>query len=606
MKKIQYIFSLVIMAMVVASCSQDLDIESNQGYLALHIQSFVSTNTPDGTRASAPEDYNAKQLCVEIKDQSGQVVQSTDDFENDEAFQGKLVLKAGTYTIEAHSANWDGSGSGFDAPYYYGSTTVDVQPRTLQTASITCTQANVKLTITYDQSFVDNFKSATATVTSSVQDVAPLAFVMNETTKSGYIPAGDFEAKLDVVNHSDVEHSLTRSFTNVQPRDHYILNFKLADEGTLGGGDKPGISVDVDESTNTYTYTFEVPRKSSTAMVARPANAWSSFAMLTGSVTAKTATFDQSMLTIQWRQSGTETWNEIANSDLTIDASDNVSATLKGLTPNTAYEYRLYYNDGATDASSSPVTFTTEELAGIYNSGFESWTLSGKAWAPNAEGDSYWATSNPGSTLMGEKWNVTTGITDGAYNGTSAQLKSTYVVIKFAAASLYTGTFGGLVGTNGAMLNWGVPFASRPTNLKGYMKYTTGAINRGNQPSGIGAAAKGENDACQIFCVLLTEDLKVTNYVKSPDTDGYELSTAINWQTDPRVVAYGELTQNTSDNAWKAFDIPLTYHSLTQKPTHLLIVCSSSKWGDYFYGCDSSTLLLDDFTLEYGDTPVVQ
>lgn len=604
MKKIQYIFSLIVMAAVMASCSQDLDINSNQGYISLKIQSFVSTNTPGaGTRAGVPEDYDAKQLCVEIKNQSGNVVKSTDDFENDAEFQGNIVLDAGTYTIEAHSANWDGSGSGFDAPYYFGSTTVNVQPQTLQTANITCTQANVKLTVTFDQSFVDNFKSATATIISSLQDVAPLDFVMNETTKSGYIPAGDFEAKLTVINKSDVEHSLTTPFTDVQPRDHYILNFKLADEGVLGGGDKPGISVDVDESTNTYTYTFEVPTKSAIAMVARQANAWSNFAMLNGSITAKTATFDNSNVVLQWRQNGATEWNELPNNELTIDASDNITTTLKGLTPGTSYEYRLYYADGEADAASEPVAFTTEETGTIYNSGFENWFLDGKSWSPNENGENYWATSNPGSTTLGEKWNVTTGITEGAYNGTSAQLKSTYVVIKFAAASMFTGTFGGLIGTKGAKLNWGVPFSSRPTALKGQMKYTTGAINRGSQPSGIGAPATGENDACQIFCALLTENLKVAN---AGNSDGYEMSTAINWQTDPRVIAYGELIQNTSDGAWKEFNIPLTYHSLTQKPTHLLIVCSSSRWGDYFYGCDSSTLLLDDFTLEYGDTPVVQ
>ena len=605
MKKIQYILSLVIMAAAMVSCSQDLDVNGSQGYVALRIQSFVSTNTPEGgTRAvSAPGDYNAKQLCVEIKDQSGAVIKSTDDFENDAAFQDKIALDAGTYTIEAHSANWDGSGSGFDAPYYYGSTTVNVQPQTLQTASITCTQANVKLTVTFDQTFVDNFKSATATITSSLQDVAPLAFVMNQTTRSGYIPAGDFEAKLDVVNKSDVEHSLTRAFTDVQPRDHYILNFKLADDGVLGGGDKPGITVDVDESTNTYTYTFEVPTKSAIALVARQANAWSNFAMLNASITAKTESFDQSALTIQWRQSGTETWNEMANSELTVDGEDNVTASLKGLTPGTAYEYRLHYGGADLEVASEPVAFTTEASTALQNSGFESWFLDGKAWSPNSEGEAYWATSNPGSTLLGEKWNVTTGITDGAFNGTSAQLKSTYVVIKFAAASLFTGTFEKLIGTNGAELNWGVPFTSRPTSLKGYMKYTTGAINRGNQPSDIGAAAKGENDACQVFCALLTESLKVAN---ASNSDGYEMSTAINWQTDPRVIAFGELTQNTSDDAWKAFEIPLVYRSLTQKPTHLLIVCTSSRWGDYFYGCDSSTLLLDDFSLEYGNTPTVR
>ena len=131
------------------------------------------------------------------------------------------------------------------------------------------------------------------------------------------------------------------------------------------------------------------------------------------------------------------------------------------------------------------------------------------------------------------------------------------------------------------------------------MKYTPGSINRGTQPSG--AAAKGDNDHCQIFCALLTEQLKVAN----TSVDGYELSTGIDWQNDPRVVAYGELTQNTADTEWKAFNIPLTYHSTTIKPTHMLIVCASSRWGDYFYGSDSSKLLLDDFSFTWGE-PVVR
>lgn len=80
------------------------------------------------------------------------------------------------------------------------------------------------------------------------------------------------------------------------------------------------------------------------------------------------------------------------------------------------------------------------------------------------------------------------------------------------------------------------------------------------------------------------------------------MSTTIDWENDPRVVAYGELTQNTSSNgSWEAFSIPLKYHSLTTKPTHMILVCSSSKWGDYFYGSDSSVLYIDDFSFDYGE-----
>jgi hypothetical protein len=85
------------------------------------------------------------------------------------------------------------------------------------------------------------------------------------------------------------------------------------------------------------------------------------------------------------------------------------------------------------------------------------------------------------------------------------------------------------------------------------------------------------------------------------------MTTGLDWENDPRVVAYGQMTQGTSSNgAWQELNIPLKYHSTTAKPTHLLIVCSASKYGDYFYGSDSSVLHLDDFEMVYGDNPTVK
>ncbi len=601
MKKIQYIFSLVIMTALMASCSQDIDVvESGEGYLDLRLQTFVSTNAAgEGTRAALPDDYNARQLCVEIKDAAGQVVKSTNDFENDTEFKDKITLTAGAYTIEAHSANWDGNAAAFDAPYYYGSTTVEVLPRKMVTAKITCTLANVKLTVNYGQDIVTNFKSAVATIASSLQDVAPLAFVMGETTKSGYIPAGDFEARLDVTNNNDATFSMAKSFTNVQPRNHYIFNFKLADEGTLGNGSGPGINVEVDESTNTWTYTFEVPRKSGTTLVTRQANAWSTFAVLNASVTAKTATFDQNNLSMQWRLQGAEAWTEVAISELTIDADDNVSTTIKGLAPKTSYEYRMIYKDGEADVVSEPITFTTETQTALYNGGFENWRMDGKVAYPCEPGVSYWDTSNSGASSFGGS--ITTETTSVVHGGSkAAQLESKYIVIKFAAASLYAGRFIELVGTKGAKLDWGVPFTSRPTALRGFMQYAPVAVDRPNSSAPSTAPAEGQPDQCGMFCALVTEKLAINN------TD---MSTIPNWDTDPRVVAYGELPmeQNVHSNGeWKEVNIPFVYRNLTRKPTHLVIVFSSSKYGDYFHGGEGSKLYLDDFELVYGDTPSVK
>ena len=53
-------------------------------------------------------------------------------------------------------------------------------------------------------------------------------------------------------------------------------------------------------------------------------------------------------------------------------------------------------------------------------------------------------------------------------------------------------------------------------------------------------------------------------------------------------------------------NIPLVYRDLTRKPTHILVVFSASKYGDYFHGGKGSLLYVDDFSLVYGDNPTVK
>ncbi|MBO5871856.1 MAG: DUF4493 domain-containing protein, partial [Bacteroidaceae bacterium] len=128
MKKFQYILSLLFLALFAVSCSQDVEIGENEGFLSLNVTSLVSTNNP-GSRAAAPDDYAPKTLAVEIIDENGNVVKSTDNFTMSAEFQGKIVLPSGQYTIVAHSAKWDGNGSGFDVPYYYGTANVLVEAK---------------------------------------------------------------------------------------------------------------------------------------------------------------------------------------------------------------------------------------------------------------------------------------------------------------------------------------------------------------------------------------------------------------------------------------------------------------------------------------------
>ena len=114
-EKIKHILSCMVLILI-AACNQDIEMDG-QGYLVIKLNTVTSTIKPAKTRADAPAGYEAKQLCVEIKDASGRTIKSTNDYNNDEDFSGEISLKPGNYTIIAHSYNWDGNGSGFNAPY---------------------------------------------------------------------------------------------------------------------------------------------------------------------------------------------------------------------------------------------------------------------------------------------------------------------------------------------------------------------------------------------------------------------------------------------------------------------------------------------------------
>lgn len=52
-------------------------------------------------------------------------------------------------------------------------------------------------------------------------------------------------------------------------------------------------------------------------------------------------------------------------------------------------------------------------------------------------------------------------------------------------------------------------------------------------------------------------------------------------------------------SAYEKFTIDIQYRDLTRKPTYIVIVATSSKYGDYFAGSTTSVLLLDEFELSF-------
>ena len=578
MKQIYNILLICMVSVSFFACQGDeLGTRESVGYLRVALEQSTEVNTK--------ADYNSKQMRVVIKNSAGVTKFETNDHTAD--LVGKeLSLKQGEYTIEAVSYGWDGN-AGVDRAYYTGKTTVTIEKGKTATANLVCSLANVKVTVAFEQAFLDKLGNGTIKVqvksaSGTLVDFAPKG------TSVAYFPVSDLTVAYTVVSAAGKTNSKEQKISEVSAKDHYILNFKNQATGT------GNVTVTVDPTMNQYTYDFTIdPNAKSGATLS--ANPWSQLAYLT----ATDITLDSgelSSLKFQYRPKNTDTWMDVAT---TVN-----TATLTGLTSAMVYEYQL--TDG--EISIAKGEFTTETEIALYNGSFEIWNKSGDTWYPETaekagNTTSFWNTSNPGTSqgmgAIGGAVNPTTGVTTPIHGGTyAAELKSTEKLSVFAAASLYTGSFMGLSGMS-ANMEFGKAFTTRPTGLHGYYKYTPAVINKVDRtPAGVTIVQGETMDQCAIFIALAKKTFTFNN----KNEDQY-----IQYATDPNIIAYGELPSGaaTEGDGYVEFNIPLKYKNLTDQPTHIIVVCSSSKYGDYMTGGVGSTLYVDDLSLIYDGTPTI-
>lgn len=584
MKQIYNILLICMVSVSFFACQGDeLGTRESVGYLRVALEQSTEVNTK--------ADYSSKQMRVVIKNSAGVTKFETNDHTAD--LVGKeLSLKQGEYTIEAVSYGWDGN-AGVDRAYYTGKTTVTIEKGKTATANLVCSLANVKVTVAFEQAFLDKLGNGTIKVqvksaSGTLVDFAPKG------TSVAYFPVSDLTVAYTVVSAAGKTNSKEQKISEVSAKDHYILNFKNQATGT------GNVTVTVDPTMNQYTYDFTIdPNAKSGATLS--ANPWSQLAYLT----ATDITLDSgelSSLKFQYRPKNTDTWMDVATTVNT--AASSATATLTGLTSAMVYEYQL--TDG--EISIAKGEFTTETEIALYNGSFEIWNKSGDTWYPETaekagNTTSFWNTSNPGTSqgmgAIGGAVNPTTGVTTPIHGGTyAAELKSTEKLSVFAAASLYTGSFMGLSGMS-ANMEFGKAFTTRPTRLHGYYKYTPAVINKVDRtPAGVTIVQGETMDQCAIFIALAKKTFTFNN----KNEDQY-----IQYATDPNIIAYGELPSGaaTEGDGYVEFNIPLKYKNLTDQPTHIIVVCSSSKYGDYMTGGVGSTLYVDDLSLIYDGTPTI-
>ncbi len=301
---------------------------------------------------------------------------------------------------------------------------------------------------------------------------------------------------------------------------------------------------------------------------------------------------DPTTCTFKYREVGDDEWITVAPAAENITATE-YTATITGLSQLTNYQFIA----DASGVESEIATHTTEQIVQLPNAGFEDWYLyNEKIWYPylinenSADTDAFWGTGNEGSATANV--NITTGdrseVAPQSQGVQSAKLNSENVLVKFAAGNIFTGRFVEVNGTNGT-ISVGREFVQRPLALRGFAKYNQGVVTHS---AGSSVPLQiGDMDQGYIWIALGDWDAPL-------QIDTRDVSTFFNPNNDQNVIAFGELVFDVTQD-WREFTIELEYRDIVRKPKYIAIVCTSSRYGDYFTGSSNSDMWVDDFELIY-------
>lgn len=610
MKKILTIASVGLL--MVASCAKTELKENNEGMGML----TVDMSIPSQTRAYSEADlYNSAVVNIYKADFSGLVRSYA---YND--IPSPLYLAADSYRVdviagEATAAN--PAAASWENKSYKGSKEFTITAGRETSVQVVASVNNAVTNITFDPSIAENF-NAGYTFTIGLDASSQLVYNAAKSGAEGYfIVAGlvdpVFEWTFAGTLLDGTSFTRTGTITDVLPGKLYKMNLMY----TVKDG-KLDFSLSVDYSTEIFDDTIIFEPVSTGLAASSIYEIWAAHATLHADVDAT----EYANSTVQFAYSSDgSAWTTV---DGVNDSEGTWKADINGLTPSTTYTYKLLIDDVQVGEEK---TFTTEAAPKLPNGSFE--------YVSKVSGESYykfydpscgvadasymfWGSGNgegsegvSGSASMGIV--ITTVDTGDKKDGNQSVLcKNSSIVGMLTAGNLFTGQFAGLVGTSGGKVNFGRPWTSRPTALRIWCKYQTGKINiLKNESLGV---TKNDYDRAQIKVAIGTWDYKKYGGTKDSPVhiNTTDASTFVDFFTDPNTIANGDLiiyndgymlnhgskvTKTTSE--WVEYIIPLDYRQLSAYPTHIVISCATSQFGDYFTGYDGGKLWIDGAELIY-------
>ena len=236
MKKI--LFSVMIAAVALTACRKNVEV-ATEGELSL---SFASLADDFEIVTKANDNIDEFNVTIFRPKDRWQM-----DFVYGEKKGDMIKLGSGDYEITATSpvledASWD-------LPIYKGTQDFKIVAGQVTPLNLTCELDNVKVTFVLSENFKKELSTYNVTVSNGKGE---LTWVKEGTTddfaaeKAGYFTAAPLD--ITVTGHRAIDDTDATTFmtiTNVEPKDHHIINLDAKVTGHIGDGEGNGIKIEI-------------------------------------------------------------------------------------------------------------------------------------------------------------------------------------------------------------------------------------------------------------------------------------------------------------------------------------------------------------------------
>lgn len=299
--------------------------------------------------------------------------------------------------------------------------------------------------------------------------------------------------------------------------------------------------------------------------------------------------------------------NVASDANIHALAIDSISlSTFASISPDPKaiqdFSKPFVYTVTAEDGTSAKYTvFLSQEGSNpqLENSGFDDWyTPGGKAYKqPGMDASTIWASANDGVTTTGSNnFNTTPLLISGTDFAAQLVTKDLGLIAqitkqRMGAATLFTGKFVLNIGNPSLSAQFGVPFQAKPTAFSIDYHYKAGTPYKDGSNN-----VMNKLDSADLYVLL--ENRNDPNAIKRIATGWLRVGNSENnsYKKATVTLIYGPLTAETPD-----YQKPLNglYGTVTDPVTHISVVFSSSANGIHYEGGVNSTLLLNNFSLNY-------